>query len=54
MSTVAVATETCTRCHRTRRVKFLIQRKNQKGKLVWRCRARSVCSTKGRRIRRAQ
>lgn len=39
----------CTRCHRTRKTKFLRKRKNMKGKTVWRCKAKSVCSTKGRR-----
>jgi hypothetical protein len=42
-------TQTCTRCRRTRREKFLIERKNRAGKRVWRCRKRSVCATKSRR-----
>lgn len=47
-------TATCTRCHRTRRVQFLVQRKNRAGKLVWRCRKLSVCASKGRRLRRTR
>lgn len=43
----------CTRCHRLRRERFLIQRKNYSGKTVWRCRKKSVCASKGRRIREA-
>lgn len=42
----------CTRCHRVRREKFLWQRKNYSGKLVWRCRKKSVCASKGRRLRK--
>lgn len=41
---------TCSRCKRERRVKFLIERKNYSGKLVWRCRKRSVCHSIAKRI----
>lgn len=42
---------TCTRCRRTRREKFMWQRKNYSGKKVWRCRKKSVCASKGARFR---
>jgi hypothetical protein len=41
----------CTRCMRTRRVQFMVLRTNTSGKRVWRCRKRSVCASKGRRLR---
>lgn len=41
--------ERCTRCGRVRLLKYVTRRKNYSGKLVWRCRARSVCSTIARR-----
>lgn len=45
-------TKTCTRCKRERKLKFIKQRKNYSGKLVWRCTARSVCSSIARRNRK--
>lgn len=41
----------CTRCDRNRRLKFMVKRTTRYGKTVWRCRKKSVCATKGRRIR---
>lgn len=43
-----VVTEVCTRCRRERNVKFLYL-KNKGNKKVWRCKARSVCSTMRKR-----
>lgn len=40
----------CSRCKRERRMKFLIQRKNYSGRLVVRCRKRSVCHSIAKRI----
>lgn len=44
--------QTCTRCLRTRDTKYMILRKVYSGKKVWRCRSRSVCASKGKRLRR--
>lgn len=44
----------CTRCERLRREDKVIQRRNRAGKLVWRCRKRSVCASRGRRLRGAR
>lgn len=43
----------CTRCKRSRLERYVIQRTVRSGKKVWRCRKKSVCSSKGRRIRAA-
>lgn len=45
-------TAVCTRCKRERSMKYLAKRKNYSGKLVWRCTARSVCSSIARRNRK--
>lgn len=41
---------TCGRCRRERRLKFLIERRNYSGKIVLRCRKRSVCHSIAKRI----
>lgn len=53
MATELEETAVCTRCGRERRMKFLKPFKNRSGKTVMRCRARSVCASKGRRRRAA-
>lgn len=40
---------TCTRCLRERRIKFLKNKKNRRGKTVLRCRAQSVCHSIAKR-----
>lgn len=50
MNTEKDTMHTCTRCRRTRREKFMWMRKNYSGKKVWRCKKKSVCATKGRRL----
>lgn len=56
-ATVEPECVTCTRCGRTRQTKFMILRtltdRRRGVKKVWRCRAKSVCASKGRRARRA-
>lgn len=44
---------TCTRCGRTRRAKFMTQRKNFKGVKVTRCSKRSVCHSIAKRVNAA-
>lgn len=43
-------TAVCSRCRRERRIRFLIERKNYSGRLVRRCRKRSVCHSIAKRI----
>jgi len=46
-------TAICSRCKRERDIKYLIDRKVW-GKTKTRCRARSVCSSKARRLRKVR
>jgi hypothetical protein len=48
------ATQECSRCKRSRRVQFMVLRTSYAGKRVWRCRKKSVCASKARRLREAQ
>jgi len=41
---------TCARCRRERRLRFLIERRNYSGKIVLRCRKRSVCHSIAKRV----